>query len=51
MREGRPTVDERSLGTIRDVLRRGELPPWRVGLVPAGDRIDLCDPAPQTTLP
>jgi hypothetical protein len=47
--EGRPQVDERALGVVRDLLRRGQLGSWRVGLVPSSDRIDLCDPAPQTT--
>ncbi len=46
--EGRRVVDDRALGVIRDLLRRGLLGTWRVGLVPAGDRIDLCDPSPAT---
>lgn len=44
--EGRTVVDERALGVIRDLLRRGMLGGWLVGLVPTGDRIDLCDPSP-----
>lgn len=44
--EGRQVVDDRALGVIRDLLRRGQLGEWRVGLVPTGDRIDLCDPSP-----
>jgi hypothetical protein len=47
--EGRAVVDERALGVIRDLLRRGQLGGWRVGLVPVGERIDLCEP--QTTTP
>lgn len=46
--EGRQVVDDRALGAIRDLLRRGLLGGWRVGLVPTGDRIDLCDPSPAT---
>lgn len=46
---GRPVIDERALVRIRDLLRRGALGDWRVGLLPVGDRIDLCDPAPQIT--
>ena len=44
--EGRQVVDDRALGVIRDLLRRGMLGDWLVGLVPTGDRIDLCDPSP-----
>ena len=50
--EGRQVVDDRALGVIRDLLRRGMLGNWLVGLVPSGDRIDLCEPTvvtPQTT--
>ena len=48
----RPVAEEIAreawLGVIRDLLRRGLLGAWQVGLVPAGDRIDLCDPSPAT---
>jgi hypothetical protein len=50
--EGRAVVDERALTVIRDLLRRGQLGGWRVGLVPVGERIDLCEPqapTPQAT--
>jgi hypothetical protein len=52
MVEGRAVVDERALRVIRDLLRRGQLGGWRVGLVPVGERIDLCEPqapTPQAT--
>jgi hypothetical protein len=47
--EGREVIDHRSLNAIRDLLRRGLLGDWRVGLVPPADRIDLCDPNPAPT--
>jgi hypothetical protein len=47
--EGRAVVDERALAVIRDLLRRGQLGGWRVGLVPVGERIDLCEPQTTTT--
>lgn len=46
--EGRQVVDDRALGVIRDLLRRGLLGDWLVGLVPSGDKIDLCEPTPVT---
>jgi hypothetical protein len=44
--EGRQVVDDRALGVIQDLLRRGMLGDWRVGLIPADARIDLCSPDP-----
>lgn len=47
--EGRPVISATTLSRIRDLLRRGSLGSWRVGLGSRGDKIDLCDPAPTTT--
>ena len=47
--EGRSVVEFAVLGLIDDLLRANALGPWRVGLAAGADKIDLCEPAADTS--
>jgi hypothetical protein len=47
--EGRAVIEFAVLGLIDDLLRENTLGPWKVGLAPAADKIDLCEPAADTS--
>lgn len=47
--QGPAVIDATTLCSIRETVRTGKLDGWNVGTGAAGDKIDLCDPTPQTT--
>ncbi len=47
--EGRAVIEFAVLGVIDDLLREAALGPWRVGLGTGADKIDLCEPAADTS--
>ncbi|MCX7619884.1 MAG: hypothetical protein N2037_03440 [Acidimicrobiales bacterium] len=49
--EGRELIASTTISQIRDLLRRGLLGSWRIGVGSTNGKIDLCDPAPTTTIP
>ncbi len=47
--EGRAVIEFAVLGLIDDLLRENALGPWKVGLGTGADKIDLCEPAADTS--
>jgi hypothetical protein len=47
--EGRAVIEFAVLGVIDDLLREDALGPWKVGLGTGTDKIDLCEPAADTS--
>ena len=47
--EGRAVIEFAVLGLIDDLLRENALGPWKVGLAAGADKIDLCEPAADTS--